>query len=79
MSSYGHAFSVTGGTSKKERFDGEMLAGKGVLSVRVMTPSGPVLVVNTHVRRGRLREREEGRERWRELMMGKTIYTLNTS
>ena len=47
MSVYAHQFSVAGGMN--EFFDGELFAGKGVLSARIMTPHGPLLLVNAHV------------------------------
>lgn len=39
-------FTTTG--ALRELWDGELFAGKGVLSCRIMTPNGPLLFVTTH-------------------------------
>jgi sphingomyelin phosphodiesterase 2 len=43
----GHQYSVSG--TSFEITDGEIFAGKGVLSCRIMTPAGPLLFVTTHL------------------------------
>ena len=44
-----NAQKFTAGGALREIKDGEMFAGKGILTCRIMTPSGPLLFATTHV------------------------------